>query len=141
MHTDTLTTYTHQINGVKEVRLKKTLLYVATLSALGILSGSTMAATESYGHAAGFSLVRHVLDDNRATDRLIIGLLTVMPPSLMFIKKIKALTKQNYTQSSRKLRSMKSVKQRGSSSLQTPQTCLLGAIFRRFLFVTAARSP
>jgi len=28
-----------------------------------------MAATESYGHAAGFSLVRHVLDDNRATDR------------------------------------------------------------------------
>ena len=34
-----------------------------------MLAGSTMAATESYGHAAGFSLVRHVLDDNRATDR------------------------------------------------------------------------
>ena len=57
-----------QFNGCKQVHLKKTLLCVATLSALGMLAGSTMAATESYGHAAGFSLVRHVLDDiNRIT--------------------------------------------------------------------------
>ena len=58
-----------EVKGTKEVHLKKTLLCVATLSALGMLAGSTMAATESYGHAGGFSLVRHVLDDKGATDR------------------------------------------------------------------------